>query len=440
MKIGEFAKICNTRISVLRHYDKLNLLKPVYIDEFTGYRYYSKQQIPIFFRITALKQAGFSLHEIATLLSNIKGDADILDIFEKKRSELLDTLHNLDEAKEMIMGVNTMMNLIFNENEKTTVARYLCMQAVGEAGVANIAEVTADRNDITLEALCKEMDETISAKDYQRISAFTINGQEISCQVVKLQEEMIKLQENTALPFVNDEAAIGKWEAVGEFVVKEEFFAQKECRENWYYEFPRVLYFLPEGEKYWCYGWTKGKLIIENGQTSSVNDCEIEEVDGERYMFISFKTYDYCRGGKPKILVLRQLDNQHYSAVSLARKDDINMPFVPDEKVIGKWKVFDFLLSKEEFSAEGSGEPPIFFKEIEFFEGGSCTSIYGEEIISGDDKQTWTKGYVLRKWNSCACAYEIRTVDSKDYLIMEWKSGDYRWGGFPTDYYVFVRE
>lgn len=372
MKIGEFAKICNTRISVLRHYDKLNLLKPVFIDEFTGYRYYSQEQIPIFFRITALKQAGFSLHEIATLLSDIKDDADILDIFEQKRSELLKTLHNL---------------------------------------------VTA------MEALCKEMDETISAKDYQRISAFTVNGQEISCQVVKLQAEIIKLHEDTNLPFVNDEAVIGKWEAVGEFVVKEEFFAQKECRQNWYYEFPRVLYFLPQGEKYWCYSWTKGKLMIENGQASSVNDYEIEAVDGEKYMFISFKTYDYCRGGKPKILVLRQLDSIAYSANSLARKDDINMPFVPDEKVLGKWKVFDFLLSKEEFSAEGSGEPPIFFKEIEFFKGGSCTSIYGEEIISGDDKQTWTNGYVLRKWNNCACAYEIRTVEGKDYLIIEWKSG-----------------
>lgn len=54
MKIGEFAKICNTRISVLRHYDKQNLLKPVFIDKFSGYRYYSQEQIAVFFRIAAL--------------------------------------------------------------------------------------------------------------------------------------------------------------------------------------------------------------------------------------------------------------------------------------------------------------------------------------------------------------------------------------------------
>ena len=56
------------------------------------------------------------------------------------------------------------------------------------------------------------------------------------------------------------------------------------------------------------------------------------------------------------------------------------------------------------------------------------------------DGGTYTpKGYVLRKWNHSACAYEIRRTHGKDFLILEWKSGDYRWGGFDTDYYVFTR-
>ncbi len=48
MKIGDFAKACGTKISVLRHYDKLGLLKPVYIDRFTEYRYYDSSQIAVF--------------------------------------------------------------------------------------------------------------------------------------------------------------------------------------------------------------------------------------------------------------------------------------------------------------------------------------------------------------------------------------------------------
>ena len=59
MKIGEFAKRCNTQISVVRHYDKLKLLSPVHIDNFTGYRYYSEAQIAVFSQIRDLKEAGF---------------------------------------------------------------------------------------------------------------------------------------------------------------------------------------------------------------------------------------------------------------------------------------------------------------------------------------------------------------------------------------------
>lgn len=281
MKIGEFAKVCNTKISVLRHYDKQNLLKPIFIDKFTGYRYYSQEQITIFFRISALKQAGFSLNEIAELLSNIKSNSDILELFEKKRTSILETLHNLDKAKELLIGDENMLNITFVSKENKNYAKYI--NANGE----------------DTKALSLQMDETISAKDYQRISGFKISGQELICQVVKLQESIAELKENIDLSFENDENVIGKWEAVGEYAVKEEFFEEKECRQNWYYEFPRVLYFLPDGEQYWCYGWTKGKLIIDTGDTSFVNDYEVEQLGPEKYMFISFKTYDYRRGGFP---------------------------------------------------------------------------------------------------------------------------------------------
>lgn len=424
MKIGEFAKVCGTRISVLRHYDKQNLLKPVYIDKFTGYRYYSQEQISIFFRITALKEAGFSLIEIRGLLTQLQSDSEVLSLFEKKKAVLLETLNNLDKAKELIIGGQSIMNVTFYE----------------DAGCLWIKYVYANGNNIN--EACEKLDNTIAAQNYQRISGIEINEEErtLICRVIKLNDEIATLMECTDLPFVDDEEVIGKWETVGEYAVKKEFFEAKPCKQNWYYEYPQIIYFLPKGESYWCYHWTKGKLLIETGDTASINTYEIEEYNGKRFMFVSFKSYDYRKGGIPRILVLKQLDHEKYSAKELARKDNIEMPFVNDPQVIGKWKTFDFILSKEDFSPAGSGEPPIFFKEIEFFEGGSCTSLYGKEVISGDDKQVWTKGYLLRKWNHSACAYEIRTVEGKDYMIIEWKSGDYRWGGFPTDYYVFIRE
>lgn len=427
MKIGEFAKICDTKITILRHYDRQGLLKPEYIDRFTGYRYYSKDQIPVFFRIAVLKKVGFSLSEISKILSKIKSDKDILAIFDKKESELKDMLQNLDEARKTILGAEYMINVIFNETENNTQAK------------------SSKIEETDFKQACEIMEKTIVSQDYQRISNYKSYGGQDSrlieavCDVIKLRDDISVLDEDINIPFENDETVIGKWQIIGEYAVKQDFFANKFCDNPEIGNMNREIYFLPNGECYWCYGWTKGKLLIDTGDSTSVNNYEIESYNGMRYMFISFKSYIYRRGGKPTILVLRQIDNKEYTSKEIARKDNIDIPFVDDKCVIGKWKVFDFIINKEDFTTERINEKSWFFSEIEFFENGKCISRYGDEIIDDSDLQVWTKGYLLRKWNSTACKYEIRNINGTDYLIIEWKSGDYRWGGFDTDYYVFTR-
>ena len=39
--IGEMSKLYNISIETLRHYDRIGILKPEYINKKTGYRYYS---------------------------------------------------------------------------------------------------------------------------------------------------------------------------------------------------------------------------------------------------------------------------------------------------------------------------------------------------------------------------------------------------------------
>lgn len=87
MKIGEFARMCGTKISVLRHYDREGLLEPQYTDQFSGYRYYSSEQILIFYRINALKKAGFSLQEIKEIISGRKSPDELDVIFAKKKKK-----------------------------------------------------------------------------------------------------------------------------------------------------------------------------------------------------------------------------------------------------------------------------------------------------------------------------------------------------------------
>lgn len=245
-----------------------------------------------------------------------------------------------------------------------------------------------------------------------------------------MKRDEVILRENIDLPFEDDEEVVGKWELVGTPEEYARIGGQK-----------REIYFLPGGERYWCYGWTKGKLLYEDGICTSANDYTLERRGNDLFMTVAMKAYDYPKSGKIETVTLRQVDRVRYTKEEITRKDRIDFPFVTDDRVLGRWVVFDFLRRRSDFDPnEPSGRSDLYFKEITFFENGSVTSVYGGETVRGDEKQVWTKGYVLRKWNSTACAYEIVRSGEREYLIIEWKSGDYRWGGCDTDYYVFVRE
>ena len=119
MRIGEFAKMCGTKISVLRHYDKEKLLVPEHTDIFSGYRYYTSEQILIFHRITALKKAGFSLQDIREIISSDKTNEEINELFRKKENELLVALENLKEAKLTMTKLDILFKSIHITNQFT---------------------------------------------------------------------------------------------------------------------------------------------------------------------------------------------------------------------------------------------------------------------------------------------------------------------------------
>jgi effector-binding domain-containing protein len=70
IRIGDFSKLSRVTVKTLRYYDQVGLLKPARMDHFTGYRYYTYEQLPRLNRILALKDLGFSLEEIGQLLTN----------------------------------------------------------------------------------------------------------------------------------------------------------------------------------------------------------------------------------------------------------------------------------------------------------------------------------------------------------------------------------
>ena len=98
-KTSTFSKMCGLSADTLRHYEKMKILIPGYTDNDTRYRYYSAEQLLIVNKIAALKDAGFSLKEIAAILNNKKDNHSLTDLLEEKALSLEKTL--VQETKRL---------------------------------------------------------------------------------------------------------------------------------------------------------------------------------------------------------------------------------------------------------------------------------------------------------------------------------------------------
>lgn len=83
--IGQFSKMTKTTIATLRFYEKENILKPIYKDPNSGYRYYASSQLNDLQRIISLRQINLSIEEIHQVLHKKESNDILLD----RKNELL---------------------------------------------------------------------------------------------------------------------------------------------------------------------------------------------------------------------------------------------------------------------------------------------------------------------------------------------------------------
>lgn len=81
--VGEFSKICQVSVKTLHYYDRIGLLAPFSVDRFTGYRYYTRDQVERMLLIGRLKRYGFTLEEIKEFIRC----ADMSLLFSRLRQQ-----------------------------------------------------------------------------------------------------------------------------------------------------------------------------------------------------------------------------------------------------------------------------------------------------------------------------------------------------------------
>jgi DNA-binding transcriptional MerR regulator len=85
--IGLVARLGQVSVRTLRHYDDLGLLKPSHVDPFTGYRYYTPEQVLRLHRILVLRDLGVPLAQIGQLVDDDVTVEQLRGILRLRQSE-----------------------------------------------------------------------------------------------------------------------------------------------------------------------------------------------------------------------------------------------------------------------------------------------------------------------------------------------------------------
>jgi DNA-binding transcriptional MerR regulator len=236
----------------------------------------------------------------------------------------------------------------------------------------------------------------------------------------------------TMKPFINDNDAIGKWEFVGVSKSKDDFLNNKLLDSNDEENDISIkeLYLMEGGQDYWVISWTSGIIYI--GMNKSENPYEI--IDD--LMFVKF--IDPIDKNNYKIVIYKRIDRKKYTIKDIELKDNINIPFVKDDKLIGFWKSIDFVRNPEIFN------PNKRYWKTANFSLEKLTVTPEKDVLvtykNNIKKTTYSKGYII---NLCTentlSKYIYKEINGKIYIIIEWKSGDYIYSKIINGYYVLEK-
>ena len=114
MLIGDFARLGQVSVRMLRHYDEIGLLTPDSVDAWSNYRSYSPEQLSVLNRIVALKDLGLSLDQVGRILADQVGVEELYGMLRLRRTELEDERR---AAGARLAAVESRLRMIEKESE-----------------------------------------------------------------------------------------------------------------------------------------------------------------------------------------------------------------------------------------------------------------------------------------------------------------------------------
>lgn len=150
-KIGEFSIISGLSINTLYHYENIGILKPRFINNDTNYRYYEADQLITINKILALKDAGFSLMEIAALIDDAV-DTRLITLLEDKAETLEKSL-----ALEANRLERLRTNIFLIKNGGAPYMNDISIKHVNSILVASVRKSVKKKDSETFDNFCEEL-------------------------------------------------------------------------------------------------------------------------------------------------------------------------------------------------------------------------------------------------------------------------------------------
>lgn len=160
--IGELAKLFNISTDTLRHYDKIDLLKPN-CDVVNKYRFYSVRNFFKLSRILFFKNLDISLQDIKKYMNN-KNTNNLITLLKNKEEEIDVKINKLVNLKNKI---NTKLELLGNIKHELNIVKIKRLpQRIGV-----VLDIKDSKNEYELKESVKKNEK------YLKLSSWLIEGQ-----------------------------------------------------------------------------------------------------------------------------------------------------------------------------------------------------------------------------------------------------------------------
>jgi len=114
LSIGDFARLGQVSVRMLRHYDGIGLLEPARVDPATGYRWYDAGQFTRLNQIVALKDLGFTLDQVGSMVDGEVSVAELRGMLRLRHAELV---AQLSEDRDRLDRVERRLRTIESEGK-----------------------------------------------------------------------------------------------------------------------------------------------------------------------------------------------------------------------------------------------------------------------------------------------------------------------------------